>query len=548
MMKKVVKLVFVLVTGLLASVSVTAKSLEASVNKTQAVKNEVINLRIMADTELDSDAIDFKVLEKDFFLGQPRYGRSSNYINGRKFLRTEWSIAIAPMKEGILTIPSFSAEGMKTEPIKLRVNANQAEPDLDDLFNFSMSVDNHTFYPKQSANLRMQLIIKADTRRLDNPRILPPTIEGMKLDPVGEMQQGQRVMDGLEVTVVEQSFRLTAEQAGSYTLNGPQLTGSYIYGDSLTGSTKIMPISTKVEQMPITVKTIPADFRGKWLPASALEMTQSWQDDKGQKLSSDSANKVKQGSSITRTIQIKARGTQAEFLPRIAIEYPSSLRVYPEQPSFETTKDGMIVMTVKQVIIPTESGSFTLPGYQLNWWNSSRDEAKSAALDGITLDVEQSDMGIITLPETSPSQTPTVSANASDQTGVDEIWQYLTFVFAGLWVMTSLITVVLWNKRPAVHKDHNNLTENLLSIEALKATIKQGDPAKIERVVSEFLCANHSSLSPDSVKAVKRDLEVMNHARFSAKQQPWSSDSLLANISNLTKVKPAQASHQLEKL
>ncbi len=546
MMKKGVKLVFVLLTSLLASVSVMAQSLEASVNKTRAAKNEVINLRIMADTELDSDAIDFKVLEKDFFLGQPRYGRSSNYINGRKFLRTEWSIAIAPMKEGILTIPSFSAEGMKTEPIKLYVNANQTEPELDDLFNFSMSVDNHTLYPQQFANLRMQLIIKADTRRLDNPKILPPTIEGMKLEPVGEMQQGQRVLDGLEVTVVEQSFRLTADKAGSYTLNGPQLTGSYIYGDSLTGSTKILPINTKIEQMPITVKTIPTEFQGKWLPASALEMTQSWQDDKGQKLSPNSANKVKQGSSVTRTIQIKARGTQAEFLPRISIEYPRALRVYPEQPNFETTKDGLVVMTFKQVIIPTEVGSFTLPGYKLNWWNSSRDEAKSAALDGITVDVEQSDMGIITLPETALAQTPATNANSSAQIGVNEIWKLLTFLFAGLWLMTSIITVVIWKKRLPARKERKDLTE-VLSINSLKDTINQGDPAIIERAVNEFIHANQNSLNPDGVKAVKNDLKDMNQARFSAQQQPWSSDSLLANISNLTKVK-AHASYQLEKL
>ncbi len=548
MMKNVLKLVFVLITGLLASVSVMAKSLEASVNKTQAAKNEVINLRIMADTELDSGAIDFKVLEKDFFLGQPRFGQSSRNINGRKFLRTEWLISIAPMKEGILTIPSFSAGGMKTEPIKLRVNTNQAEPDLDDLFNFSMSVDNHTLYPKQSANVRMQLIIKADPRRLDNPRILPPSIQGMKLDPVSEMKQGQRVIDGLEATVVEQSFRLTAEKAGTYTLNGPQLTGSYIYGDSLTGSTKIMPVSTKVEQMPITVKTIPTEFRGKWLPASALEMTQSWQDDKGQNLSSGSANKVKQGSSVTRTIQIKARGTQAEFLPKIAIDYPRSLRIYPDQPKFETTKDGMIVMTVKQVIIPTETGSFTLPGYELNWWNSSRDEAKTATLDAITLDVEQSDTGIITLPETSQPQPPAASSNSPAQSGVDEIWQLLTFIFAGLWVMTAILAVVLWKKRPRISDTPEVSAETAHNIKGLKATIKQGDPARIERSISEYLQANRGSLCSDAVKAVKHDLEMMNQARFSARQQPWNPDSLLANIDKLGKVKPAHANHQLEKL
>ncbi|WP_264908466.1 BatD family protein [Vibrio sp. STUT-A11] len=548
MMKKGVMLVFIFLTSLLLSMSATAQNLEASVNKTQAVKNEVINLRIMADTELSSDAIDFSVLDKDFFLGQPRYGRSSNNINGRKYLRTEWSISIAPMKEGVLTIPSFSVDGMSTEPIKLRVTASQTEPDLDDLFNFSMSVDNHTLYPQQSANLRMQLIIKADTRRLDNPKIIPPSIEGMKLEPVGEMQQGQQVMAGLEVTVVEQSFRLTADTAGTYTLNGPQLTGSYIYGDSLTGSTKVMPIKTNIEQMPITVKAIPAEFQGKWLPASALEMTQSWQDDEGNKLSPNELNKVKQGSSITRTIQIKARGTQAEFLPRIDMDYPTSLRVYPEQPQFATTRDGTLAMTVKQVIIPTEVGTFTLPGYTLNWWNSSQDAAKQATLSAIELDVEQSDMGLITLPETTLPQAPATTESPVPQSGVSELWRVLTFVFAGLWVITSIITVVVWKKRPQESKNREINSQTQLNVDGLKAVIKQGDAAKIERAINEYLDANRESLNSEVVEAVKHDLEVMNQARFSAQQQPWSSDSLLANISKLSKTKRTQSNPQLEKL
>ncbi|AXT73638.1 BatD family protein [Vibrio sp. dhg] len=547
-MKKGVMLVFIFLTSVLSSISAMAQSLEASVNKTQAVKNEVINLRIMADTELSSDAIDFSVLDKDFFLGQPRYGRSSNNINGRKYLRTEWSISIAPMKEGVLTIPSFTVDGMSTEPIKLRVTASQTEPDLDDLFSFSMSVDNHTLYPQQSANLRMRLIIKADTRRLDNPKIIPPSIDGMKLEPVGEIQQGQQVMDGLEVTVVEQSFRLTADTAGTYTLNGPQLTGSYIYGDSLTGSTKVMPIKTNIEQMPITVKAIPAEFQGKWLPASALEMTQSWQDDEGNKLSPNELNKVKQGSSITRTIQIKARGTQAEFLPRIDMDYPTSLRVYPEQPQFVTTRDGTLVMTVKQVIIPTEVGTYSLPGYTLNWWNSIQDEAKKATIEAIELDVEQSDMGLITLPETTLPQTPVTTATPAAQGGVSELWRVLTFVFAGLWVITSIITVVVWKKRPHESKNQEINSQTPLNVDGLKAVIKQGDAAKIERAINEYLDANRESLNSEVVEAVKHDLEVMNQARFSAEQQPWNSDSLLDNINKLSKAKKTQSSPELEKL
>ncbi len=69
MMKKGAKLVFVLMAGLLTSISAFAQSLQASVNKTQVAQNEVINLRVVADTELGSDAINFNVLKKTFFSG-----------------------------------------------------------------------------------------------------------------------------------------------------------------------------------------------------------------------------------------------------------------------------------------------------------------------------------------------------------------------------------------------------------------------------------------------------------------------------------------------
>ncbi|TMX64726.1 BatD family protein [Vibrio rotiferianus] len=548
MMKKGVKLVFVLMASLLTSFSVFAQSLQASVNKTQVAKNEVINLRIMANTELGSDAIDFDVLKQDFFLGQPRYGRSSNNINGHKTVRTEWSISIAPMKEGVVTIPSFSADGMTTEPIKLQVTKGQAEPDMDELISFNMDVDNRTLYPQQSATVRMQLVIKADPRRLDNPQIIPPTIEGMKIEPASDAKQGRHIMDGLEVTVVEQAFNITAENPGSYTLVGPRLTGSYIYGDSLTGSTKVMPINTKAEQMPITVKPIPKDFKGNWLPASALEMTQSWQDEQGNPLSATAVNTVKQGTSITRTIRIRARGTQAEYLPRIGIVYPSTLRVYPEQPQFETSRDGTVTMTVKQVLIPTEAGDLTLPGYSLNWWDSNRDQAREADITSLKLNVEKSDSGLITLPESAlPAQPATTSAPVV-QGGVDSIWKTLTFVFAVLWLISSTIAFGLWKQRGAPKAEKVETSTHGSSLQDLEDIIRQGDSVKIERAVNDYLNTHHLSNDSETVRAVKEELNVMNHSRFSSTQQEWRPNSLIAKVKQLAKEKKSKPSHELEKL
>ncbi|CAE6930713.1 hypothetical protein ACOMICROBIO_GDFFDHBD_02579 [Vibrio sp. B1REV9] len=549
MMKKGAKLVFVLMAGLLTSISAFAQSLQASVNKTQVAQNEVINLRVVADTELGSDAINFNVLKKDFFLGQPRYGRSSNNINGHKSVRTEWSISIAPMKNGIVTIPSFTADGMKTEPIQLRVTKDQAEPNLDDLFHFDMSVDNHTLYPQQSATLRMQLMIKVDPRRLDNPQIIPPSIDGMKLEATGEMKQGQRVIDGLEVTIVEQAFRITAEQPGTYILHGPKLTGSYVYGDSLTGSTKVMPINTTAQQMPITVKPIPSDIKGNWLPASALEITQSWQDDQGNSLSANTVNTVKQGSSITRTIRIKARGTQEEYLPRVNIAYPNSLRVYPEQPQFNTGTDGIVTMTVKQVIIPTEVGEVSLPSYSVNWWDSNLDQAKQASIGELKLVVEKSDSGLISLADNvQPAKPTTQPSSTVAHTGVDSLWQTLTFVFGSLWIISSTIAVILWKKRGTKRDTRAENPTSQLSFQQLEETIRQGDCAKIERAVNDYLQTHDFDQSSKTVLAVKEELSIMNQARFGTNQHPWKPDNLLSKIKQLAKGKKSRPSHPLEKL
>ncbi|AUI88478.1 hypothetical protein BS333_19330 [Vibrio azureus] len=548
MFKQGAKLVFVFVASLIANCSAIAQTLQASVNTTQVAKNEVINLRIIADTEQSSDAINFDVLEKDFFLGQPRYGRSSNSINGQKSVRTEWSISIAPIREGDVTIPSFSIDGMKTRPIMLRVSANKAEPELDDLFQFNLNLSNKVLYPKQSATLKIQLLINVDPRRLDNPVIVPPSVNGMHIEAASDMRQGKRIIDGLEVNVVEQDFQLTAEQPGTFELNGPRLTGSYIYSDRQTGSTKIMPINTKAEQIPITVKQIPSSFEGNWLPASALEMTQTWQDEQGNYLSNTSVNNIKQGSSITRTIRIRARGTQSEYLPRVNISYPDSLRVYPEQPQFDTAPDGTLTMVVKQVLIPTKAGELALPGYNVKWWNSQRDQARQSNLTGLKLNVEKSDSGLLTLPDLNPNlqAAPTVATNTS-QIGVDPIWRTLTIIFALLWLLSSATAFALW-KNKGVRPSHSKNSKSDGSAQSLEQIIKQGDCAKIEQAVNQHLKHYVNHAEPDALEAIKEELKMMNQAHFGTNKVDWTSDSLLNKLKKLSKPQQSTSTTSLEKL
>ncbi|MDF2152686.1 BatD family protein [Vibrio sp. CAU 1672] len=547
MLKKSVSLIVILLTSLLASVSVYAQSLQASVNKTQVAKNEVFNLRIIADSKLASDAIDFSVLERDFFIGQPRYGSSSTNINGRKSLRTEWTIAIAAMKTGNVTIPSFNANGMKTEPIQLTVSVNPAEPQQADLFSFDLSVDTPELYPQQSTLLRTQLLIKVDPRRLENLQLIPPAVDSMQLEPMGEMKQNQRIMDGLQVTVVEQTYRLIASKPGTHILHGPGLSGSYIYGDPLTGATKVLPIKSKPELMPIKVKPLPENYQGNWLPASALEITQTWQDGNGNSLSAGTEHLVEQGGSLTRTIRISARGIQAGQLPPIDLDYPRSVRVYPEQPQYQSERDGTVTMTVKEVLIPTEPGELNLPGYELNWWNSQQDQAQRAEVPGLTIAVQKSDAGLINLAPLDTIQEAPLSPPAQANTGVDTRWRMLTFVFATLWLTTAALAIWLWksNKTRSVKPEN---TSPPVADKSLDSIIRAGDPAIIERAVNEHLRLFHHQFDYNAVEAVKTELRMMNQARFSQQTSSWQPDTLLEHIRHLRKSAPDKKDIPLAKL
>lgn len=248
---------FILLSTLLFTPFLAAKSLVASVNKTKVSKNEVIQLTVRADYSLDANDIDFSALSQDFFTSSPRFVNSSNYINGQSSKLSEWTLSIAPNRAGIVTIPAFSVDGESTAPIPLEVSVDQHEPNVSDIIQYSMQLDTSTLYPQQSTPLKVEIRILADPRRLENPRITPPSIQGVEIEPKGQTRQFQRVEQGLQITVIEQNYQLTANQPGLFELKGPLLRGSYIYGDSLTGSTKILTLDGKPQSQTIKVKAIP---------------------------------------------------------------------------------------------------------------------------------------------------------------------------------------------------------------------------------------------------------------------------------------------------
>lgn len=503
----------------LISVSAHAATVYASVSKNKVVKNEVFQLTVVSDQKASGDDLDFRALNQDFFMSRPSFSSSMNIINGSRSNRSEWTVSLAANRLGVVTIPSFELHGAKTQPIAIQVTQDEQAPSSDDLVEVRSQLSRSTLYPNESALFKARLIIKADPRRLQDPKIAPPTIDGMELKAASEPNQYQTVMDGIQVTIVDQDFRITASQAGDFTLTEPSLQGALIYGSSYNGGTRILPLKTTPKTYTIHVEPKPADYQGTWLPTSQLTLREQWLDSQGKPISG-SRYATKVGDSITREVTVQVTGLTQEQLPNIHLTYPDSVRVYDEKPQFATLDNGDVTMTLKQVLIPRQTGDITLPKVAMQWWDTVTKAQKTASADGLTLSVAAGEPSTVTastpLPA-APAQVQTVTVNDAG------FWPYLTALFALLWLLT-LGLAWRWKSSSNVTQQAPVSPADLSAYAQLQQALKNDDGIAISRALTVWM--QQVTLTDAETAQLTLALHELNQARYSAQPSTYRSSEL----------------------
>lgn len=494
------------------SLSVHAASFYAAVSKNKVAKNEVFQLRVISDQKVAADAINFQVLERDFLTSRPSFASSVNVVNGQRSNRSEWNISLAVNRLGVVTIPSFTLNGQQTQPIAIQVTADGQAPQTDELIELHSTLSRQALYPNESVLLHTRLIIKADLRRLQNPQITPPTIEGMELNSASEAKQYQTVFEGMEVTVLEQDFRLTAQQAGHFTLTEPKFQGSLVYSHPLDGSTRLIPINTTPKTYSLTVEEKPADYQGVWLPTSQLSLTEQWLDSQGSKIESPSFSTTV-GDAISREITLQVTGLTAEQLPHIALSYPDSISVYEEKPQLTTLENGDVVMKVTQVLIPRRSGETKLPDITLNWWDTLNRKQQTAHSAGLILSVTASDTDTDTQLTPVTPDSPVVSSSVVVTDA--GFWPYLTALFALLWLITALIAWRLGRSQPQVATEVTPQEQN--AWQQLQHAITSQDGIAISHALKRWMDGLY--LSQEEQSQLEQALNTLNSQLYSASAQ-----------------------------
>lgn len=534
MNRQIMKLISLVVLALsFVSPAAMAANVWATVSKNKVVKNEVFQLRVVVDEKVSSDDIDFSGLEKDFYVGRPSFGSSINIVNGDRSTRSEWNLTLAAQTLGVANIPAFTVNGASSKPIAIQVTMDTDEPKVSDLVELRSSLDKTTLYPNESASLSTRLIIKADPRRLQSPNVIPPQVDGLTLAQIGEPKQYQSVLGGVEVTVLDQAYRVTANQPGEYTLQGAAFKGSVVYGNDRTGTTKLISVDTPAKTFAIKVEDKPAGYSGVWLPTSELKLTQTWVAANGEPIPSSTTHQAKVGDSITREVTLDIEGLSSDRFPNLKINYPQGIRVYEEKPQFTQLENGFTRMTLKQVLIPQQTGDVQLSEINLNWWDSQNKQQRTAHLDGIALIVSPGESLNIPVPASQISAPAEVKTVTVKDPG---FWPYLTALFALLWVIT---TALLFRKRNTSVQNQQKPIAPLDTSGRLISALEEQDHFKAQHCATEWL--QEAQISDKALLTdIQNELDEMQKSRFSQQETGWNASKLLKLIKKVDKMPRAK--------
>ncbi|WP_254105938.1 BatD family protein [Aliivibrio fischeri] len=538
MKTSLMKKILLLLTLTISGISYANAQAIATVSKNNITENEVIQLMVSVDKSADQSKFDISQLGPDFRSGQVSFGSSRSLVNGDYSVQSQWTVSIAPTKMGILTIPSMEVAGEQTNPINIRVNKDATAPKSSDIIKVSGELSKNELYEGETAQFNAKIAIFADIRRLKDPNIITPKGNGVEFSPIGESKQYQTVIDGLQATVVEQVFSLSANKAGKLTFDGLAFTGGLIQTDRYGRSTKLIPLNINPKQYSINVLTKPSDYKGTWLPTSDLKLGQQWLVD-GKILTN---TEVEAGTAITRQITLMMADVPPEKLPSIDINYPKSVRMYDEKPTIGKDSQGNSVMTIKQVIIPHTSGQVKLPAVSIQWWNSKTHKAEVAKLDSLTLTVTpNSQKSEQMIEQQTNEQLKTVIKREVDH----GIWPYTTLGFAILW----LLTLIAWYKaRNSVSKETLTVTSNhaILNsdISVLITALKSDNTILAHQIIQD-----HSDdwkakgIDTDKVKVL---IEKLSHAKYSSKSENTDKERLIKEITQQLKVSKKSKSSPAE--
>ncbi len=416
-----------------ASIDRQQLSLNERVTLTLSLRNSDLRLR----AEGVDPTIDISPLHRDFDVGVPQPSNYYNIYQGRGRSTSELRIALYPKRTGKLTIPSFSVDGLATEPLHLEVLTLPADsaPEV-----FVRSGSNiKTMWEGQQLVVFLDIYHRVELKKAKMADILETEPTRIELMPHWQLPQDkfQSEQFGFDYEVQRLAWALFPDTVGPFSIYLPSIEVTTSEGRELR---------FPHQQLNIDIQPLP--------PGVPKDIIIGKPDVSYTRL----PTQIRQHQLSSWTITLRAPvavGALPNYLPQ---DMPSgeTLKVYPDRAVRETFKasSGIIDQaTYTFSLMPLISGDITLPPLYIPYFDPQTGTPETIAIPKQDLVSNKSSRPLPSENAGAQTNTPDNSDNSSPFTNYG--WQLSSALFAALWLITLAYFLRPSSRKPVKKKAKN---------------------------------------------------------------------------------------------
>lgn len=405
-------------------------------------------------------------------------------------------------------------------------------------------------YVQQQLTLTIKLHFATELKR---GSLSEPTLEGANITQIGKDKESDSVINGKRYRVIERNYAINPQNSGKYIIKTPIFSGEVIYQSSRRSNflsfTDTKPVSVLGEDINLTVKPIPDNYQGFWLPSEILTLHQEWQ---------PSNEKFMVGEPITRTITLTAGGLSEEQLPKIKVDVPAGIKIYPDQAELHTGMNSNKLVSQKKqnfALVASKVGTYQLPEIRIPWWNTITNRLQYAVIPAKTItiipneDMAQNEVedNNTLIDNTNDIQTTPINNKKVASTEVKIVTvkeaSWLQWLFLALWLITSfawLISVLTKKNTPPKKTVH--ITQN--AYKTLIKACKKNDGKQVLKLLIPWvkeIFTDHKISTLEDAKNIINLLEFDNalielqQSFYGKATQTWQGNTLLTLIKMINK-------------
>ncbi|TCI03037.1 protein BatD [Corallincola luteus] len=516
------RLFALLILLLWANQSLASMQIDSSVAPNPVFVEERFVLTISVDAnadklELDRDAL----LRQGLVVGATNVSRNYQIINGDSRRQTTWRTEIYARKAGTYTLPAASVDGVKGKPVTIDVRPipKQTGP-ARDLF-IDAELSSTTAYLGQQISYSVKLYLGEELR---NGSLADPQMADAAIRNIGSDTKTTEIVDGRRYQVIQRNFAVVPEQAGSYEIIGANVKGQLVKQNS-RGQLYGLPVNESAPTLTLQVKAAPENYSGHWLPSELVTLHDEWQPQNSQ---------LTVGEPITRTITLSAIGIEDKQLPNLQIQYPATVKVYPDKAINDTyvQEDRLIAQRVESVaLIPTQAGELTFPALSVSWWDTAQNRQRTAELPARTFTVIAAE-GQVPLAENTRQASPV-------QVEQDSTWFWPFILMSILWLVTLTAAIYGYLKRSksTPQAQIQPASAKNLSFAELEKVCTTAQPAAIQQGLQRWCLSQGwrsrrqwlASVSATNAIQIENQLTSLDKA-VNQQAETWPAEPLLAAI------------------